>query len=319
MDIIFGAIILGIFTILFTFLFFSSYFQQIDIRKFATVKSIMSLMIPVVFFFVYNVIPLFSYNWTKSNTEVFNRLFLIVVFMMVIATGNYIYKTKIKKSEFSNRELFIFSIISVLFMCFFGMGLNVNRSFDQVALESTKAMMSTNNIFISLLGIIITFMIVNEINKGISNYKVVGFTIRKLVKYIFVIIFAFSFIFYILMINDYCQYYISSELNVNFPTISFLSSSPSFNIVTFFDLYVSAIYFSFTTFTTIGFGDISPLSSFSRLVVILEIVCMIYIVYIGLNIALNNKEKIRKKGSSRYIKKTREFTKTRNISRIRNK
>lgn len=51
------------------------------------------------------------------------------------------------------------------------------------------------------------------------------------------------------------------------------------------DTYLTAVYFSFVTFTTVGYGDITPLAGLPQIVVMLEIIlgyltlgCMVFLI-----------------------------------------
>lgn len=281
---IFGAAILSIMTFGFTVAFFYEGFNNIGLKKYATRSSILSLLIPIIMSFIYYVVPLFYYkNTLLYRCEIKTALILIFILFLVLTI---IYRVKVKKDKMDNLFFWIYLVIGLVMISLFTLALNTNREFDIIVKESLIPMFKLNNFTILLLAIVITTATVKSINKSKEEFNV-----DKLVRFSALIITSFSLIYYLLMLNDYCQLYIKSIIaDIDF-TNSFISSVSNFNLIEISKLLIDSIYFSLTTFTTIGYGDISPISTFSRIVVIFEIVSMMYLLYIGLNFAFSEKGK----------------------------
>ena len=86
-------------------------------------------------------------------------------------------------------------------------------------------------------------IIKTQINQygGKSLIKYIGFPITH-----FIIIFCFAFFYYILKGND------------------------NFNGLDETSTFIDALYFSFTTQSTVGYGDISPKSKFAKILVMIQ-------------------------------------------------
>ena len=89
----------------------------------------------------------------------------------------------------------------------------------------------------------INYLIKTKINQYGGNplFKYIGFPITN-----FIIILFFAFFYYLLKGNDH------------------------FNGLDETSTFIDALYFSFTTYSTVGYGDISPKSKFAKILVMLQ-------------------------------------------------
>lgn len=135
------------------------------------------------------------------------------------------------------------------------------------------------------------FSLFNEKNNFIDKSE----GSKILLKAVVVIIISFSMIYYIYGMIDYAQYASFVKGLLDNPNYHFtFNTAPSVmysDNMFFLKHIINSVYFSLTTFTTVGFGDVVPNSTLTRFIVGLEVVSMFFVIYLGLNIHLtSNKE-----------------------------
>ncbi len=133
---------------------------------------------------------------------------------------------------------------------------------------------SSLSFWTSLLGVIFTLLIVIKIIlqvvKNIRNFKSSRehiYAIHIITAYVINVIFIFAFIYF-------CIYLIIPD------SFSGITAGASHLVV-----YLDLIYFSFVTFATIGYGDISPLAILGKGVVVLQIILFYIVIGIGFTFA----------------------------------
>lgn len=285
-DIIAGALFLTSITALIALGLFNYNFKLIGVSKNSKYYCILSLAIPVVAMFIYGIIPIRFNNVSKSLCN----LIYLITFMTMIICGilTIIYIKKLKEKKLCNRFLIVYIVYSVITLTIFNFALSIGRDYLQVYAQSFNSLIKTYNFMILLLAVAITVNLIKMINSLVKKIKKEKFDIKIFFSYVTITIISFSMLYFLFMLIDLSQAYASSQLESINPIYNFSKSPSGFNFVDILEAFVNSIYFSLVTFSTIGFGDITPIGLTPKIIVCFEIISMIDLMYVGLNIALNS-------------------------------
>lgn len=145
--------------------------------------------------------------------------------------------------------------------------------------------------FFLILSIIIpSFLIFKQSLLTTSKVNVI------IMSYVFTI-FSFALVYYVLQVNSIDIVKRISDINQTsvMNSLAFhIINIDSFNEVKDFEDFSSFLYYSIVTMTTLGFGDISPLSLYARIATSIQVLFSLIHIVFGLTIVFSNKDKDKK-------------------------
>ncbi|MFW2490932.1 ion channel [Clostridium chromiireducens] len=263
---------------------FSRNFKDIGKRKGSTIKSFISLLILAYTLFTFAILPMRINNITHNTREyiLLGRNIIGAIFMLSWVLSLIISENKIISYLAKTLALLVMPLMAILS--------NAVDSYVNLYIKY-NIMISVYNIVLLVTAVSISVTIIYIILKAYKEDYKKMINLNIFMRYIFIDISAFALFYFLFMAIDLSQIYAATQINDISPTLNFLKEASGFSVFDYIGLIVNAVYFSLVTFSTIGFGDITPLGYVSKLVVCCQIISMMVLMYIGINIALNKDKK----------------------------
>ncbi|NME82535.1 potassium channel family protein [Clostridium sp. SM-530-WT-3G] len=262
-----------------TLLFYTSYLKRLLEDKFAMIKCIISLFIPIYGLTAFGIIQTVSINLSVR----FLLSVCIVIFLAMIILATIYNRTK------KDKYAVLFGIASLLFLPSFSILLSKNKYAEIIYHASLEKFFQGFSLFTLLTALYLAYTFSKLALKLYKEKDL--FNVGEFCRYIVLYIVSFAIIFTMLMAIDTTHTYMGQQLNIEIgDQLNFSNSIMYEGVNSILQIMTNGIYFSIITFSTIGYGDIVPKNIIAKIIVILEIIGMFYLMYIGLGIALSGKE-----------------------------